>query len=97
MSNFLVYSVLNRIENNDFRKVAAFQLHLDGPAQSWFVCLDNNTKNTWESLSVAFKDKYLKNFPGRKYIKLHFKPRRTYYLNQTLLPFLVTIYSSTSQ
>ena len=47
LSNFLGYSVLNRIEDNDFYEVAAFQLHLDGPAQSWFVCLDN-TKNVWE-------------------------------------------------
>ena len=59
MLNFLAYSVLNRIENDDFRKVAAFQLYLDSPAQSWFVCLDDNTKNTWECLSAAFKDKYL--------------------------------------
>ena len=59
MSNLLAYSVLNCIETNDFRKVAAFQLHLDGPAQSWFVCLDDNNKNTSESVSAAFKDKYL--------------------------------------
>ena len=33
MPNFLAYSVFNRIENDDFRKVAAFQLYLDSPAQ----------------------------------------------------------------
>ena len=56
---FLAYSVLNRIEDNDFRKIAAFQLHLDGPAQSWFVCLDDNTKTTWERLSAVFRNNYL--------------------------------------
>ena len=58
LSNFLAYSVSKLIKNNDCRKVAAFQLHLDGPAKSWFDCPDNETKNTLENLRSAFKAKY---------------------------------------
>ena len=47
-----------RITDTDNRKVAAFQLHLQGLAQTWFCCLDEDEKGDWESLHDAFETKY---------------------------------------
>ena len=55
LSNFLAYSVLKLIENNDCRKVAAFQLHLDGPAKSWFYCLEDKTQEQLGMLKCGIK------------------------------------------
>ena len=34
------------------RKVAAFQLHLQGPAQTWFCCLDEDKKRTKKAMHL---------------------------------------------
>ena len=47
-----------RITDTDNRKVAGFQLHLQGPAQTWFCCLDADEKGGLESLHDAFETKY---------------------------------------
>ena len=44
--------------NDESRKVAAFQLHLQGPAQTWFCCLDADERCSWESVKTSFQDKY---------------------------------------
>ena len=44
--------------NDDSRKVVAFQLHLQGPAQTRFCCLDADERCSWESVKRAFQDKY---------------------------------------
>lgn len=58
LSDFGAYCVFNRITEVDNRKVAAFQLHLDGPAQIWFRCLDDDDKSSWDAVYDAFQQKY---------------------------------------
>lgn len=58
LSDFEAYCVFSRIEGQNARKVAAFQLHLQGPAQTWFCCLDDDVKNDWEVLKDLFEIKY---------------------------------------
>ena len=43
LSDFEAYCKISRINNTDGRKVAAFQLHLQGPANTWFNCLEEET------------------------------------------------------
>ena len=40
LSNFKAYATFSNLETNERRQAATFQLHLDGPAQSWFASLD---------------------------------------------------------
>ena len=56
--DFEAYCTFSRIVNDDCRKVAAFQLHLQGPAQTWFCCLDAEERCSWESVKTSFQDKY---------------------------------------
>ena len=58
ISDFEAYCVFSRLNNHDQRKVAAFQLHLQGPAQTWFCCLDDDDKTDWDTLKDAFELKY---------------------------------------
>ena len=44
--------------NSDDRKVAAFHLHLSGPALIWFNALEVETKLTWFALKGAFTAQY---------------------------------------
>jgi len=61
LAEFQSYAVLNQLEgnNNQVRKIAAFQLHLDGPSFTWFVHLDNANKDTWDHVVEAFNNKYV--------------------------------------
>lgn len=58
LSEFTAYCVFNRITEEDPRKLAAFQLHLLGPAQTWYTCLEEHTKAQWATLKEAFEGKY---------------------------------------
>lgn len=58
VSDFNAYCVFNRITDDDPRRVAAFQLHLEGPAQTWFTCLDEEDKSCWETILGYFNAKY---------------------------------------
>ncbi|MES9971179.1 MAG: hypothetical protein ABW092_14180 [Candidatus Thiodiazotropha sp.] len=58
ISDFGAYCVFHRLQDSDPRRVAAFQLHLDGPAQTWFSCLDDDVKTSWDSINEAFQLKY---------------------------------------
>ncbi|MCG8047544.1 MAG: hypothetical protein N0E48_18270 [Candidatus Thiodiazotropha endolucinida] len=58
LSDFTAYCTFSRISGTDNRKVAAFQLHLQGPAQTWFCCLDEDVKGDWETLKDAFEQQY---------------------------------------
>ena len=44
LPDFAAYCTFMRITDMDNRKVAAFQLHLQGPAQTWFCYLDEDEK-----------------------------------------------------
>lgn len=40
------------------RKIAAFHMHLIGPARVWFHALDSASKSSWTELEKAFREKY---------------------------------------
>ncbi len=44
INTFEAFCVFNKLDGNDQRKVAAFQLHIDGPALVWFNALDSVQK-----------------------------------------------------
>lgn len=59
LSNFSAYCLFNRINVQDPRTVAAFQLHLQGPALTWFTCLKDTEKADWASVEQLYRAKYL--------------------------------------
>ena len=58
LSDFQAYCTICRINDTDGRKVAAFQLHLQGPANTWFNCLEDDDKADWDNLAAAFEINY---------------------------------------
>ena len=58
LSDFEAYCKISRITDTDGRKVAAFQLHLQGPANTWYSCLDEDDKADWDNLVAAFELNY---------------------------------------
>ena len=46
------------ITDTDGRKVSAFQFHLQGPANTWFSCLEEDDKADWDNLVAAFELSY---------------------------------------
>lgn len=59
LSNFSAYCLFNKINVQDPRTVAAFQLHLQGPALTWFTCLTDTEKADWASVKQLYRAKYL--------------------------------------
>lgn len=59
LSNFSAYCTFSRINPQDLRTVAAFQLHLQGPALTWFTCLNDSDKNSWENVKQLYQAKYM--------------------------------------
>lgn len=58
LQDFSNFTTMNEL-NNDERKIAAFYLHLVGPARTWFGTLEANQKDTWAHLETAFNRKYI--------------------------------------
>lgn len=54
--SFCIYQNLT----TDDRRVAAFHLHLSGPAVIWFNSLETPVKRTWFALRNAFTEQYAK-------------------------------------
>ena len=50
--------VFARINSHEQRKMAAFELHLQGPTKTWLCCLDEDETNDWAMLKEKFKLKY---------------------------------------
>ena len=59
LSNFSAYCLFNKINEQDPRTVAAFQLHLQGPALTWFTCLTDTEKADLASVKQLYRAKYL--------------------------------------
>lgn len=60
LEEFESYAVLHNIlSGEDARKIAAFHLHLCGPARTWFNSLVSTSKNTWETFKATFTTKYV--------------------------------------
>ena len=67
LNEFKSYATLHKIDENEdqSRKIAAFHLHLAGPALTWYSSLDDEQTDTWEHLEAAFKARYtLDNAPS---------------------------------
>lgn len=60
---FESYATLNNLQGdiNDARKVAAFHLHLDGPARVWFLSIAQKSQFTWGQWRYIFSEKYITN------------------------------------
>ena len=58
LSDCDAYCKLSRINDTDGRRVAAFQLHLQGPANTWYSCLSEDDKGDWDNLVAAFELNY---------------------------------------
>ena len=58
LSDFEAYCKICRINDADGRKVAAFQLHLQGPANTCVNCLEYDDKADWGNLVAAFELNY---------------------------------------
>ena len=58
LSDFDAYCKLSRINNTDGRRVAAFQLHLQGSANTWYSCLGEDDEGDWDNLVAAFELNY---------------------------------------
>jgi hypothetical protein len=59
LAEFESYSILNELHLSDKRRIAAFHLHLRGPALSWFSALSDESKRSWDTIVVLFKEKYV--------------------------------------
>ena len=57
--DFQAYCKICQINDTDGRKVAAFQLHIQGPANTWFKYLEDEYKADWDNLVAAFELNYL--------------------------------------
>ena len=56
---FMSYALLHDLHDYDGKKVAAFHLHLKGPALAWFDALSDLSKRKWKSVQVLFEEKII--------------------------------------
>ncbi|MES9904352.1 MAG: hypothetical protein ABW168_16955 [Sedimenticola sp.] len=61
IDTFRSYCLLSGIDRDEPRKIAAFHLHMAGPALSWFNSLLNQSKANWTALHHAFTSYYIPN------------------------------------
>lgn len=47
------------LEQSHARKIAAFHVHLAGPAHSWFYSLQSTDKQCWDTLLEKFREQYV--------------------------------------
>ena len=60
LAEFDSYATLNKISSDDSeRRIAAFHLHLEGHALTWFVSLSERQKESWNTVKDAFPDIYI--------------------------------------
>ena len=59
LSEFMSYALLHDLHAYDGKKVAAFHLHLKGPALTWYNALSDFSKRKWESVQVVFEEKFI--------------------------------------
>ena len=56
--DFGSYATLHKLDE-DARKVAAFQLHLEGPALTWYNDVPDGKKKKWTDVEKTFRDAYI--------------------------------------
>ena len=59
LREFESYTTLHNIDAQSPRKVAAFHLHLQGPALQWYNGLDPAVQSSWANLVATFKAQYV--------------------------------------
>jgi hypothetical protein len=59
LSEFMSYTLLHDLHDYNGKKVAAFHLHLKGPALTWFNALSDFSKQKWKSVQVLFEEKFI--------------------------------------
>lgn len=60
LNEFESYATLHNIlDSEPQRKIAAFHLHLTGPAIAWYNSLQDPQKQSWEVFSTSFKTNYV--------------------------------------
>ena len=59
LSEFESYALLHELSEHDPRRIAAFHLHLKGPALVWFNSLSDAARKSWTHISILFKEKYV--------------------------------------
>ena len=58
LSEYESYALLHDLES-DKRRIAAFHLHLKGPTLTWFNSLSEESKSSWSTMCVLFKEKFV--------------------------------------
>ena len=69
LSEFNSYALLHELHDYDGRKVAAFHLHLKGPALTWFNTLSDRSKRIWSSIEAQFQEKFI-NFANHSSVAM---------------------------
>lgn len=59
LSEFESYATLYDLQPGDKRRTAAFHLHLRGPALTWYNSLSESAKQSWASLEILFKERFV--------------------------------------
>ena len=59
ISEFNSYSTFMNLNGDENRKIAAFHLHLKGPAITWFNSLSDEIRCNWENLLESFKERFI--------------------------------------
>lgn len=59
LSKFESYALLQDLFETDKRRIAGFHLHLKGPVRTWFNSLSDESIESWTTLCVLFKEKYI--------------------------------------
>lgn len=60
LAEFESYAILHNIQPEEHpRQIAAFHLHLSGPALTWFNKLSSDDKKSWPEFVQLFKSKYI--------------------------------------
>ena len=64
LTEFESFATLHDLSNyQDKGMLAAFHLHLRGPALTWFNSLSEESRANWVSVKILFKEKFI-NFSG---------------------------------
>lgn len=60
IAEFESYATLHYIKlYEDSRKIAAFYLHLSGPALTWFNMLSSENKSSWRGFEKIFRKQFI--------------------------------------
>ena len=64
LTEFESFATLHDLSDyQDKRRLAAFHLHLRGPALTWFNSLSEESRENWVNVKILFKEKFI-NFSG---------------------------------